>query len=308
VTRYDSYGFAGITEKGVESVDREAFDRLSRLVAAAGTRRAALRLLLGGAVMGVAAGAEETAARQGRRGRRQRGKVRAQQVEPLCPTTCNQNCSNKPLHGGVNLTKCDFNGDDLDGVNLRGSNLSKACFENSSLRFANFRGTNASKTCFCGADLTGADFRGSNVTKAQLDCAVLACNTILPNGKPAQPCNPGETCCDGECVDLEEDPVNCGRCGKRCQIYQVCQEGGCTCAAASPVSDCSQNPGWSCCAPDSEPFVCDCALSDSGVFTLLDTCDFGPCEQPNTPCVGPVCQACCPPESTCDPSTGTCLR
>src|SRR6478672_827978 len=91
------------------SMDREQFDRLSRLVAAAGTRRDALRLLVRGVVIGAAGsdGAPASARTTSRQRRHGTGHAQAEQI-PLCPTTCNQNCRNKPIHGGVNLTKCDL--------------------------------------------------------------------------------------------------------------------------------------------------------------------------------------------------------
>jgi hypothetical protein len=220
-------------------MDRDRFDRLSRLIGAAGTRRDALRTLVAGAIAGATAatlaGADESEAKRKRRNGRKRragsqGKKSGSQRDliPLqCPNTCNQNCSNKPLIGGANLSKCNLNDRDLDGVNLGGANLSGACFGNSSLRNANFRGANLSGTCFCGADLTGADFRGTSATLAQLQCGTVACNTILPNGKPAVPCARGERCCNGECVLIGSDPDNCGRCGVQCGTCQFCNFGTC---------------------------------------------------------------------------------
>ena len=73
-------------------------------------------------------------------------------------------------------------------VNFRGANLAKACFFEAELGNADFRGANVRGASFCEADLRGADFRGSNVTAAQLACANVACDTILPNSKPAVAC------------------------------------------------------------------------------------------------------------------------
>ncbi|MFN8593307.1 MAG: pentapeptide repeat-containing protein [Thermomicrobiales bacterium] len=195
-------------------MDRDRFDRLSRLVAAGGTRRDALRLLLGGAAVSAAASIEGASARN-KRHERQPTRVRAQQ-NATCPNTCNQNCSTKKLQGGANLSACNFDERDLDGVNLRSANLSKACFADASLRGADLRSTNVSGACFCGADLTGADFRGSNITTAQLACATVACTTILPNGKPA---------------------TNCA-CPVECPPGSVCELGGCQpCTVSCPSGD-----------------------------------------------------------------------
>ena len=226
-------------------MDREQFDRLSRLVAAAGTRRDALRLLVAGAVAGVA-GQRSVSARSRHSQGRTRDRGRAEQAA-LCTNRC-ISCGNKPLVPGGNLSKCDFDHKEfVDGLNLSAANVSNACFAGSELRQATFRGANAGGTCFaesdltdanfrgvslsnavfCGADLTGADFRGSNVTTSQLACATVGCNTILPNGKSAKPCASGTTCCGGPCVDTETDRTNCGVCGHRCGPCHNCQNGQC---------------------------------------------------------------------------------
>jgi len=208
-------------------MDREQFDRLSRLVAAAGTRRDALRLLVSGIVLGVAAGIDAAPASARKKSRkRSQGKARAQAQQPppppSCPSTCTQNCSGKAIQGGANLTKCDLNGRDLEGVNLSGANLTQACFGNATLRNVKFRGANLSKACLCGADLAGADFRGSNVTAQQLACATVTCETTLPNGKSAAPCGKGLTCCNNLCVPTDADPGNCGACGNVCRPPATC--------------------------------------------------------------------------------------
>jgi hypothetical protein len=262
-------------------VDREQFDRLSRLVAAAGSRRDTLRLLLGGAVAGAAAGVEGAAAKKGKRGRQvKRGKVRAQQEQPLCPSTCNQNCSNKPIHGGVNLTRCNLSDRDLDGVNLGGSNLTKACFEDSSLRNVSFRGANVSGACFCNADLRGADFRGTKITAAQLACAKPGCDTILPNGQKAIRCGPGETCCDGICVNTGSDPDNCGACGVACDVCQGCENGECV-DLPDGQFDCNGQPlvppdpfGFcraGLCTATTRTGICDLGLCNCGPLGVFDS-------------------------------------
>jgi hypothetical protein len=285
---------------GVVDVEREQFDRLSRLVARAATRREALRLLVSGVLVGMIAGAESAAARK--RSTRKPGKEHTEVEPPLCPNTCNQSCNDKPLHGGVNLMKCDLNERDLAGVNLAGANLTKACFGGSSLRNANLRGTNVSGACFCGADLRGTDFRGSNVTQQQLACATVGCTTILPNGKKAV-CRSNETCCDGTCTDTQTDPLNCGSCGTRCQINGICDQGHCGCMVECP----HYALGFQCCASDGISAACSC-----GVGGLTDplTCDFIPEDDcpPAQRCIAERgCKTCCPPDSDCDPSTGTCL-
>jgi hypothetical protein len=262
-------------------MDREQFDRLSRLVAAAGSRRTALRLLLGGALTGLAVGAESAAAKGKRARHGTRGKVRAQREVSLCPNTCTQNCATKPIHGGVNLTKCNLSERNLNGANLAGSNLTKACFEDASLRDVSFRGANVSGACFCNADLRGADFRGSNVTAQQLACAKPGCDTILPTGKRAIVCGNNETCCDGICVNTGSDADNCGACGNACGLCRRCENGQC---ATLPLLD----------------FDCH------GVRLEFDPSGFGECTvTPSTGiCEGARCT--CGPHGVYDATTNTC--
>jgi hypothetical protein len=226
-------------------MDRDQFDRLSRLVAAAGTRRDALRLLVAGAVAGVA-GQQSVSARKRRSHGRTRDRARAEQTA-ACTNRC-IDCGNKRLVPGGNLSKCNFDHKEfVDGLNLSAANVSNACFAGSELRQATFRGANAGGVCFadsdltdanfrgatlanavfCGADLSGADFRGSNVTTAQLACATVGCNTILPNGKSAKPCTSGTICCGPVCIDTDTDRDNCGACGHRCDPCHTCQNGQC---------------------------------------------------------------------------------
>lgn len=264
-------------------MDRDAFDHLSRLVAAGGSRRHALRLLLGGAILGAAASAENAAASKGKRTRQgKRDKSRVKQEASLCPSTCNQNCNTKPIHAGANLSKCNLSARDLDGVNLGSSNVSKACFEDSGLRNANFRGANVSGACFCNADLRGADFRGANITQPQLACAKPGCDTILPNGKPAIVCGSNETCCDGICVDTASDAENCGACGVNCSVCQRCESGQCV---TLPLLD------------------YDC----HGHRLVFDPSGFGECTE--TPATG-VCEGSrcnCGPHGVLVPETNSCV-
>jgi hypothetical protein len=269
-------------------MDRKQFDRLSRLIAAGGSRRDALRLLLGGAVVG-AAGAEGVAARNrtGKRARRgKRRMARATQEVSLCPNRCTRNCDTVPIRGGANLTKCNLSERNLDGVNLGGANLTNVCFEDASLRNVSFRGANVSGACFCNADLRGADFRGSNVTQQQLACAKPGCDTILPNGKRAIVCGVNETCCDGICVNTRTDPDNCGVCGRTCGVCQGCAGGTCE-DLPDGLFDCNRTPLVP--AEDRQGF---CRSGLCTATTRTGICDGGMCN--------------CGPLSTYDPEANVC--
>jgi hypothetical protein len=48
------------------------------------------------------------------------------------------------------------------------------------------------------------------------------------NGKCCQTGLTGtETCCNGQCVDMQFNPQNCGRCGRQCVGTQRCVDGVC---------------------------------------------------------------------------------
>ena len=286
-------------------MDRDQFDRLSRLIATAGTRRDALRLFIAGALAGTMAGADAGLARNRKRSQQgKKGKTRAQ-LQPVCPSTCNVNCNNKPIHAGVNLTRCDLNERDLDDVNLSGSNLTKTCFGNSSLHNVKFRGANVSGACFCGAELFGADFRGTKVTAAQLSCAIVGCNTILPNGKPAVVCGPGQTCCAGVCTDTDDDPSNCGACGVACDTCFGCESGECA-ALPDGEFDCNGDPlvpvgQTGVCTSDPGTGICDTGACNCGPGARVS----GPAQNAcvcNDPLFEKICEnrgACCLVDSTC---------
>jgi hypothetical protein len=213
-------------------MDRDQFDRLSRLVAA-GTRRAALQLLLAGVIAGAVRGVPSVAARKQHGRAHRRHRVRGEQ-EFNCTNQGCVSCANKRIIAGANLTGCDLNRRiDLAGKNLGGSNLTNACLGDSDLRNVSFRGANLSGTCFCGSNLRGADFRGTKVTEAQLACARVGCTTILPNGQKAVVCKSNETCCNGVCVNTQTDPLNCGTCSNSCPETKAdaCTAGECTCGS-----------------------------------------------------------------------------
>jgi hypothetical protein len=117
-------------------------------------------------------------------------------------------------------------------------------------------------------------------------------------------CPVGTTACGTRCVDLMTDPVNCGACGTRCQLNGVCDQGTCAC-----LLGCNDYEfGFQCCPEGNAAFAaCSCGLATfTDPLTCLDlTEDACP---PAQRCVGPFCKACCPLNSACDPSTGTCVR
>ncbi|CAL1354162.1 unnamed protein product [Linum trigynum] len=39
--------------------------------------------------------------------------------------------------------------------------------------------------------------------------------------------SPGPHCCKKKCVDVMRDPVNCGKCGRKCKYSEICCRGRC---------------------------------------------------------------------------------
>jgi hypothetical protein len=115
-------------------------------------------------------------------------------------------------------------------------------------------------------------------------------------------CKDGKQFCNGSCVPTANDPRNCGSCGNRCQINGICVAGTCQCSTGSCPS---VNSGAQCCGSG---MACECfTVGNPFGFTDPSTCKPVNCPLEQQ-CIGPKCQACCPPGLTCDRSTGTCLQ
>ncbi len=111
-------------------------------------------------------------------------------------------------------------------------------------------------------------------------CAV-ACTAKIEGtngaGPPAGPgtgnlllCQPGQTACNGACVNLQSESTNCGTCGTACTAPAVCANGSCDTACAT---------GFQKCGPS-----CVNVATDSGhCGSCGKVCDAG------VPCYGGVC-------------------
>jgi hypothetical protein len=228
-------------------MDAIRFDRFTRALAAASSRRAAVRLLVAAPAVALATMDAAPSAARKRRGRGAAGPA-SEAASAACNLSC-RTCSPSLLKAGANLSGCALSGADLAERNLRSANLSRVCFQGANLngarldggnlsgacltdadlRQANLRGVNLQNATLCGADLAGADLRGAQVSDAQLACAFV-CDTRLPNGKTSnrdlgtdracvscdKGCPEGEHCCGGACFDLLTNVKHCLTCGNTC--------------------------------------------------------------------------------------------
>jgi hypothetical protein len=228
-------------------VDHDSFDRVARLLGAAGTRRGALGALLSAAVLGTA---DVAAAKR----QRKRGKNRV-------ATQALSGCANPGP--GQDLSRCSFLGQDLRGINLRGANLSRADFTGADLCGADLRAANLQRTDFMGANLTRVDLRGTSLSTANLAGAIF-CQTRRPNGtRDSSTCPPdGEVCCD----DAE------------CPAGATCHRGSCLAGGCVTVTQiCS--PDATCCSGA----VCTEVATDFELCVLNCTSD-GDCPNTNLEC------------------------
>jgi hypothetical protein len=94
-------------------------------------------------------------------------------------------------------------------------------------------------------------------------------------------------CCGGACVDLEQDPFNCGGCNITCPAGTSCQWGACRsavdCAQAAPGTDCPFSStaegiccGGRCIDPSTDDANCTgCGLTcPQGAICTLENCTF----------------------------------
>jgi hypothetical protein len=114
--------------------------------------------------------------------------------------------------------------------------------------------------------------------------------------------------CGGKCIDTSRDPLNCGRCGTRCPIFAICQQGKCEC----PNCVGSTFP-WQCCAPEIKEFCSVCGDYDRDILGDPLTCETNIARAdcpPERVCRGTdaLCDTCCPAGTTCDTQFGRCLR
>jgi hypothetical protein len=278
-------------------MDRDRFDAITRVLAAAPARRDVLALLAG-SPLALLARAETAEARRNKH----KKKKRKRKGKPCYP---GKSCV---PGAGRDASGCDFShSTQFADRNVQGANLRGSSFFEADLSGADFRGASLRDACFLGANLLGARIDGASLRDA------VFCQTVMPDGaindsgcdQATGCCSacPGEACVGWKgCTPIENlCVVIVGRpccpnsdCEKIVQTRELsptsCQSGPCTsdeeCAARFPNQDvfCETDTfkcsGFrsSCCKPKPCSHDDDCAHS------------------------GLCCQWCCAPGQICTPT------
>ena len=139
-------------------MDRDTFDGIARLLAGAGTRRAALGALLAGAAVGAGFELETAAKRRRRRGRRKKSNE---------PKVCYGALICSDPEPGTDFDDCDFSGTDVfvdvyaGGSSFRRANFAGAIMDGANLQGALFRDANLRGASMVGVNVNGANFPGA---------------------------------------------------------------------------------------------------------------------------------------------------
>ena len=247
-------------------MDTETFDRLTRLLGAARTRRSALGAVLGAALLGEsltslhAKGKEKHRGHARRGSGKQKGNGKPRKVQAQAKCFPGKSCILGP---GRNASGCDFaNSTGFRNANLTGSQLSKTNLRGVDARGANFTGAQLSGACLVDANLRGAIINGTT----QMSGAIL-CRTIMPDGATNNSgCTKATACCQ-TCLSLGQTGCKLG--------------GGC----------CS---GLTCTATSDGRGVCRCAagLKQCADGTCKPCCANSDCINPTPICTNGQCVAC----------------
>lgn len=134
-------------------------------------------------------------------------------------------------------------------------------------------------------------------------CGLPPCSPVCMEGETCESgvcrcgdgpaCPPGQGCCGGDCVDVNNDGANCGSCGNACEAGQVCDMGMCVTPACVPACEMGNTCcGMSCYALSGDLTHCGSCAVDCTIGRG-ETCSMGMCRCGGAPgCMGT-------PESTC---------
>ena len=96
----------------------------------------------------------------------------------------------------------------------------------------------------------GVSMSGTSTGDPSVGTSATGTTTTDATTGPA--CQSPETECDGECVNINTDPENCGACGASCEADELCADGDCVGVCPEEQLQCGQ----SCVDPDADPEHC----------------------------------------------------
>lgn len=250
-------------------MDEARFDRLARGIAGRTTRRAVVALLVGGLLLPVTAATRAKDRHRPRKNRSTRqGKNKSGERHAAAQTEpCWRAAACLPSKGS-NVSRCDLSGSTaLQGLDCTGCNLSRANLSGVNAQGAKFAKANLSGACLVNADFTGATFANTtNLFNA------IFCNTRMPDGSLNNSgcasgtaccgtCPAGQTYCNGECINTQTDPANCGTCDNDCTggnacNTAVCNQGAC---GTTPNTGAPCNGGLGTCNASGQCIATVCA-------------------------------------------------
>src|SRR5262245_55071311 len=102
---------------------------------------------------------------------------------------------------------------------------------------------------------------------------MIAC--VSACDQDVSPCSSGRTNCEGRCVDLNTDSINCGSCGNICptgaNAAPGCYAGKCTIAACvRGFANCDGDPLNGC---EGRLGACNCSMGFADCHNPQDGCD-----------------------------------
>lgn len=191
-------------------MDSSRFDRLTRALAGAASRRGVLTGLLAGALLPVAPDIDA------------RAEERRRNEPPLAKDR--ERGSGEPGGDGPETERCGANGQRCGKGSGKRGKPCRTCCSRFSVRAGRGR------RCSCKPEGTAA----GNLAQC--------CSGRRSTGGYCGACDPGLTACPSGCIDLDDDDANCGRCGNACGDGRRCAEGRCICDAEScPQGCCDQS-------------------------------------------------------------------
>ncbi|MBI5482007.1 MAG: hypothetical protein HY906_24340 [Deltaproteobacteria bacterium] len=119
--------------------------------------------------------------------------------------------------------------------------------------------------CACRTGLTRVSTECVDLATDPTRCgpSQLVCGDATPScqdGACVAECSGDVGACDGACVDRQRDALNCGECGHRCAVSQVCVEGECFDYQVSGAASCAPSPCGAnrlcCLVPPITPAIC----------------------------------------------------